>query len=308
MSLSAWGILETAPCHFIPLLITCKPTWTGNNCKICYTSTDQDSRHLILNSLCRIKDMAVLQKVGVFTSKLRLIPFNLLLSQCSGLSSCWRLLSRAVRVRACMCGCEHQLSPRPLTPASRRWSLSSPSSCQVNLVSSPTSVLLITGPGTFPMVLILPVTVVLSWKRCLTEHMLTTWPPAWKTLRPSLSSHQEEAAFGARLSLLCSARPQHALVPVFHGLLLFPFFSSPLLSRLWVSFGRGLSTGDGKGIAFACFRCWQLGEVCYAGSLRQQMRTEPGCCLKARTQEFLIEIISLCLLRAIDTCLLKKSV
>ena len=119
---------------------------------------------------------------------------------------------------------------------------------------------------------------------------------------------EEEAAFGARLSLLCSARPQHALVPVFHGLLLFPFFSSPLLSRLWVSFGRGLSTGDGKGIAFACFRCWQLGEVCYAGSLRQQMRTEPGCCLKARTQEFLIEIISLCLLRAIDTCLLKKSV
>lgn len=226
MSLSAWGILETAPCHFIPLLITCKPTWTGNNCKICYTSTDQDSRHLILNSLCRIKDMAVLQKVGVFTSKLRLIPFNLLLSQCSGLSSRWRLLNRAVRVCACMRGCERQLSPRPLSPASRRWFLSSPGSCRVDLVSGPTNVLLITGPGTLLMALIRPVTVVLSWKRCLTEQMLTTWPPVWKMLRPSLSSHQEKTASDPCLSLLCGAQPQDALVQVFHCLL-FPCFSSP---------------------------------------------------------------------------------
>lgn len=88
----------------------------------------------------------------------------------------------------------------------------------------------------------------------------------------------------------------------------FSFFLFRTPSPLWVSFGRGLSPGDGKGTTFARFRCWQLGEVCYAGSLRQQTHVEPGCCLKARTQEFLIEIISLCLLRAIDTCLLKKSI
>lgn len=48
-----------------------------------------------------------------------------------------------------------------------------------------------------------------------------------KMLRPSPSSHQEEAAFDAQLSLLCSARPQDALLQVFRGPLLFPFLSSP---------------------------------------------------------------------------------
>lgn len=55
---------------------------------------------------------------------------------------------------------------------------------------------------------------------------------------------------------------------------------SPFCAR--VSEGKCLRA-DGKGIAFTCFRCRQRGELCYAGSLRQQTFRGPGCCLKARS-------------------------
>lgn len=136
----------------------------------------------------------------------------------------------------------------------------------VHSVSSPGNTLLLNGPGPFPAALSPPGASHCHGTGRTNADRLAS---GVKRLRPDLLFDPEN---NNPWPLLSSGR---CLAPApagssFSAASLMLLFSRPSPSPFWVSFGRHMSAGTDKGIAFTGFRCWQHGEVCYAGSLKQQ--------------------------------------
>lgn len=274
---------------FFPLLLV---TWLLENSFQSYYNiinhllNGWDSRWLISHNFCKIKGMAVLQKLWCFTSKFTMKTISIFLF------SIWIWLHdnnistdvfslhlwEDMAVQVSMANAK----PNGATLISNLLFLEFVSLFKkANVFRTAINNPLVKALSIFQSMLILVITAALFWS-C---HWKCFWQNKWwspvlefvKSLRSNLVFHQEKTTFSSFLSLF-----HVQCFPLGHTVFSLAFFilflHEPHKTNNWWEVH--------KGTAFTCFRCWWPGVACYAGffflKTEKKFRDWTLLCLKVR--------------------------